>query len=312
MRYQFQRQLRGKLLLVFLLMIWEVGYSQNNLIKVDSKRNPDNSVDFTYVKEYPGTLSVVVKFERLTNSRYSTYPRILRANSGRLFSLNAIDKQQGIGYSFSYTYIRGAIEPKVDKNFSYLLPFEKGDKVTVRELGNLGKSYFKKDLPRDWKGYQFVCERDTVYATRKGVVLEVVDNFEIDNQSNYTANTNRLLIEHDDGTIANYIGFAKAGIFVQPGMKVFPHSQLGTLSNGSERGRFYFFIYYMAKPNKYERAKKPDVIAVEQFVTPFFVTESGKVQLTPRKNYNVVKDEEAITFEMSKREKKRFKSGDLN
>ncbi len=269
-------------------------------------------MDFTYIKEYPGTLSVVVKFERLTNSRYSTYPRILRANSGKLFSLKPINPEQGIGYSFSYTYIKGAIGAKISKNFTYLMPFKQASTVVVQELGNLGKNFFKKDLPREWKGYHFNSEEaDTVYAVRKGVVIDVVDKYQVDNSKNYTANRNSILVEHLDGTMAHYSGFAKGGTFVKIGSSVFPHTPIGTLSGGLDKGKLYFYIYFMAKPNKYERAKDPDEIAVEQFVTPIFATDKGNNPLTPGKKYSVVKEESLITSEMSKREKKRFKSGAL-
>lgn len=94
---------------------------------------------------------------------------------------------------------------------------------------------------------------DTIYNMRKGIVIDVINEFKTDSLDayKYTSKMNKIFIEHDDGTIARYVGFNSKSIFIKPGQTVYPQTKLGVLDifNNSVY-RLYFDIYYLKK-NKF-------------------------------------------------------------
>ena len=101
---------------------------------VKQKRNPDNNVDFYFEKSEPGSFLLSVKFKSVFNSHVADYLGVVKAGSGKFLSLRPIAKNNPISFSYSYSFIRGIPNPKVDSSFIYAFPFAKGKTVLVNEL----------------------------------------------------------------------------------------------------------------------------------------------------------------------------------
>lgn len=262
--------------------------------------NDDRSVEFSYSKNVPGTVTLDMVFKSLSNANYVRRPHYLNGYNGRLFLLRPSDPDRSIGFSFSYKFIRGRLKPKVNSEVVYALPFDNSKKVKVEELSEVGNTFTGKALPRNWRAYQFKSEADTVFAARRGVVVDVVEGFGIDTASHFQRNRNSLIVEHNDGTLAKYLGFAKNGVFPKLGDKVEVDTALGTLRDGAVKGALHFMTYFLIG-FEYEKEE-----TANEFITPVFATSDGSMTLTPQKTYISDHSELLIMQEMSKRERKKY------
>jgi hypothetical protein len=78
-------------------------------------------------------------------------------------------------------FFNNNINPKVDDNFVYILPYKKETPMFVEELSYLGSTYSNKEEPKGWKSYSFSSdEAQKIFAVRKGVVIEVVRDYDVD------------------------------------------------------------------------------------------------------------------------------------
>ncbi|MEJ5995931.1 hypothetical protein WG904_15995 [Pedobacter sp. Du54] len=285
--------------------------AQERPIKLEPKRNQNQSVDFNFQKTDPGTYTVVLNFSNLSNtSNPGTFFKAADY-SGRLFSLTPTVKEQGIGYSYSFSYIRGKLKPKYDVDFIYLLPYKDAAKVQVSESNFLGATYFGDTTPDDWKSYRFYTnEQDTVTAIRKGIVVEIKDLYETidENAVAYTSKTNELIIEHEDGTLATYRGFKKGTFTVKVGQTVFPGTLLGVNSRYDKNGKYNvsIMITYLKSADFENRSTSLSKSkSFYGFITPHFMTEDSLNEvLVSQKTYIVASTPQIIQKEMTKKELK--------
>lgn len=298
-----------------LLLLTSISYfstnAQESTLKVSHRVNSDKSIDFDYEKTDPGTYTVLMKFNELSNSSTNRDLQITaKYYSGRLTSLRPDNKDLGIGFSYSTTYIRGKLNPKYNPNFLYLLPYKKNTKVKASESYYVNSVYFGSTEPEDWKAYRFFSvNQDTVTAIRKGIVVELKDLYDTDESGGitYTSKTNDLIIEHTDGTLAVYRGFKKGSISLKIGQTVLPGAPLGinTRSNGNKLYGISIMVYYL-KSADFESAKNKNLSNTKSlygFITPHFsTTENADVILVPNQEYTSSGNYEVFKKELSKKE----------
>lgn len=299
--------MRNLLILFSLLLLNLLAFGQKAVIKLETRVNPDKSVDIYYDKTEPGSYTVSIKFKKLENAYSADYVGVIKSSLGKLYSLQPINKNNGIGLSYSYTYFRGEVNPKVDTSFVYLLPFNKGKSTFVDELNYLGTTIFGNELPKNWKSYQFISfDSDTIYAARKGLVVNVIDGNDYDTISYFTDKKNEVLVEHSDGSWASYKGLSKNAIFVSKGQTVYPQTPIGILGNreGKQINKLLFSVFFLTdaddKPNETLLNKKSRY----QFITPLFYTSEGILTVTPRTYYTADYTEAILTKEFTKKELK--------
>ncbi len=288
--------------------------AQSKVITVEYKKNDDNSYDFYYKKQKHGSYEISVKFTNLQNSLPSDYKGVVSGSYGKLFKLRPMNDKRSISFSYSYSYRRGSPNPKADNEIVYTLPFGKGKTVHVNEMTNLGEQFFEKAPPKNWKAYQFTLSSpDTVHAVRKGIVIEVTDLYEADTLNSYTYSrkTNKIIIEHPDGTLASYSGFMKSKILVKEGQTVYPQTSLGILGRYDNRKTYYrlaFMAYFLSDSSMGKKSKKNSSASGSsyEFITPYFYTSEGKLILAPKKEYTVDFNDDILTQELTRREKKNF------
>ena len=290
--------------------------AQERVIEINAVRNENNTVDFFYKKNKPGSYTIKVELTNLSNSNNSTdIEEVVENSSGKLFSLRPANPAIGIGYGYKFVYVMGNSRVKVDSLFQYILPFSKGKKVTVYESSNLNEKYFGSEKIESWKSYSSSSKTiDSVFAMRKGIVVDVINAFENDTITKmlYTSKTNTIKIEHEDGTYALYKGFKKNSFKVKLGDLVYPSTMLGTLNKfNNENYTLHFTIYYLNKELSFTPSKQTLKTAKSSnaFVTPYFFTQEGVIQIVPRNTYTADYNEAIITKEMSKKEiKQRLKN----
>lgn len=280
---------------------------QDDNIQITYKENPDNSVDFLYTKRMPGSYYVIVNFNTMSNCSQFDYKGVIKGRTGKLLKLTPLDNKLPIGFSYGFSYVRGTPNPRVNKDFNYVLPFKKGKTIEITESINLEEQFFEdSEKGKDWKS--FIVNRntaDTVHSMRKGVVIEVEDEFDENNSSReylYTSQMNAIYIEHEDGTVARYIGFKKGSIFVKLGQTVYPHTKLGVLSRFSDATyRLYFDVSYLGEIGSdiYSGATK--------YISPYFYTSNGTVKLKHATTYTANINEAIFTKEFTRRENRKYK-----
>lgn len=294
----------------FLFFFEILTLAQEQNIIVESQINSDNTASFRFTKRDFGTFYLEVIFKSLENANSTGYKGNIDSSSGNLFSIKSTDPRRSMSFSYNTTWIRGTLNARIDSNFVYLLPVSAEKTCSVYSQNFLYTQYFGAEKPRRWKSFQFnVNEGDTVFAARKGLVVEVIDGFTPDTAIIFSNKANAVIIEHEDGSLARY-GVLKSGsIGVKPGDVVFPHTPLAIAGtyNEARRTQISFMVYYLTAGDF--NSGKNSLVKMKHYyscVNPVFHTTAGNVQLKGHEEYTCNFLEEHITREMTKKEKRKF------
>jgi hypothetical protein len=306
-----------KKLILLLLFIPLVSFGQDD-IEVNYVENRDNSVSFSYEKRVPGSYFLIINFNNLGNTLTNkNQTKTIKSSTGSLFKLKPSNKLEKINFQYSYYYIKGNINPKVQLNYPYILPFEKEKVIKAVELYSIKKRYFNSELPKGWKSYSFTYdESQIVKSIRKGVVIEIENTYEIDNsiEKDYYSEQNSITIEHKDGTMAIYEGFDKNKIKVNLGETVYPQSKLGELAKFDSRSLYRLYLtvfYYKTIDGKSLNTIKSSNDTEISYLTPKFFQNNDLIKIISGNKYKVQFDEKSLFKEMRKREIKKFKASNF-
>lgn len=301
------------LIIVPLHFFWFTGLAQPRILTIETDRKEDQSVDFNYSKDAYGSFLVTIDFKKLENAYEMPFRKVVKSSIGKLFTIKPISEKNGISFSYNYWYIRGIPNPEIDSAFVYLLPLSQGKCVRVSHHKNIYEKYFGETPPKNWKSFHFsVSEGDTVFSARRGIVVEVVDEYDPDSTQAYsfTPKSNSIMVEHPDGTLAKYSVLKRGSLMVEPGQQVFAHQPLalaGTYDK-PENTHLRFFIKYLcedhfeAKATLNEKKRKQ----YYAFIDPVFCTQDGNIRL---KNNSIVTAEIREPYllqELTKRERKKM------
>jgi hypothetical protein len=304
-----------KKLILLLLFIPLISFGQKNIIDVDYVINNDNSVSFNYKKNVVGSYLVILEFSNLSNTRAQRrVSKILKNNSGSLFlKLKPINDENSIGFQYRTMYFKGSVNSKVNEDYPYILPFNKGDKITPRDLYSIENRYLNEEVPEGWKSYSFTFnEKKEVKAIRKGIVIEIKNTYTPDYsiEASFYSEQNSISIEHIDGTVATYKGFDKNTIQLKEGETVYPQTTLGQLVKYDKRDiyRLYLTLYsYTTKDNiSLFNLNSSDDYEITYLTPKFYVRNSLEI-LKDNNEYLVDFDEKTQFKEMRKKEIKKFK-----
>ena len=304
-----------KKLILLLVFIPLVSFGQKNIIDIDYVINNDNSVSFNYKKYVVGSYLVILDFSNLSNTRAQRrVSKILKNNSGSLFlKLKPINDENSIGFQYQTMYFKGSVNSKVNEDYPYILPFNKGDKITPRDLYSIENRYLNEEVPEGWKSYSFTFnEKKEVKAIRKGIVIEIKDTYTPDYsiEASFYSEQNSISIEHIDGTVATYKGFDKNTIQLKEGETVYPQTTLGQLVKYDKRDiyRLYLTLYsYTTKDGiSLFNLNSSDDYGITYLTPKFYVRNSLEI-LKDNNEYLVDFDEKTQFKEMRKKEIKKFK-----
>lgn len=286
-------------------------HAQERKLELSSERKSDKSVEISYKKADPGYYTVVLNFSELTNSSRPQETISVNATAGSLLTLKPTDPNQHIGYRYGYRYIRGKFKPRLTADFCYLFPYTAGIKCEVVEAGYANQRYFGAEKPADWKSYFFYTDKEEVVtAIRKGIVVEIVDEFETIENIEFTTRQNAVIVEHEDGSLVRYLGFKKGSLQVKPGDIVLPNSPLGfNTFRSKNRYGISIFMYYLSSLD-FESLQGQTLTkqkSLYSIITPrFAIDNTSCILLENRKTYTAFSSKEIIMKEMSKREIKKY------
>jgi hypothetical protein len=305
-------KIRSISLVVFASISFFNCFSQQPIIKINTKQEVDNSFTFSYEKEKFGSYRLSIKFDFLSNAPLSDYEGVVSSKSGTLFKLKPRATGQSISFRYSTTYILGNPNTRIDTSFIYLLPYPSNISATVTNMKFLGEQYFRNVKPKNWKAFHFTFDTTTTaIAARKGIVIDVINKYEVDKSEStiYSSMQNYLVIEHEDGSLATYQGFKKDSFKVADGDIVFPNTPLGSIEKmytGKNYGLSVMFYFL----NDKEFKKAADNVRNQnlynqkcsyEFYDPLFLTNTGVTRLKQNKKYLSTTNESIIIKEMSKR-----------
>ena len=129
-----------------------------------------------------------------------------------------------------------------------------------------------------------------------------------------------IIIEHEDGTMAKYKFLMFDEFKVGLGEVVYPSTPLGLVgvNANQQKGQLHFSIGYLKKSAKdidyfKDKYKGGHVIYdIFNYVNAwFYVNDNQVLKLETDKSYYTFYNDEIVTFEMTKREKKRWKKRKL-
>lgn len=255
--------------------------------------------------------TLVIYFNTINNLRASTgLPVIKTIGPGinRLFTL----ERSGPGstnFDWGWVYWLGTHKAKVD-DVDYVLPVTPGKKVEVVSLSSLKQTlYQEEDSTHYALGFNMV-DGDTIRAVRRGVVESIQQDIQTDTLTySFTRNRNSMRIRHEDGTVARYTNFKNNSALIEEGDEVLPGTPLALATQTNIVGDAYVLLTITYIEIEPERNVEYKEWATTKYVIPKFKTDGYQGELEPRKSYLAILNEDLITQEMSKREKKKYLSG---
>ena len=306
-----------KLLVIIAVLASLTVSSQAKPIELKLSRNDDKSLTCKYVKNLPGSYTVSIDVNEINNAFAPKLNYVINGINGSLFTLAPIDSKSSIKFSYRYKYSLGATNPKVDRLFTYLLPYKEGLNLECRDLSDVNHKYFDKELPKNYRALLFISDSTlTVRAVRKGVVVQVVNEHKTDTSMvySYSSERNKIIIEHEDGTLAKYEGFKQNKIRVKLGDIVYPNTVLGKTSRYDKREEYQLRLSIYFKTQ--ESFKKSNEASTDngrkiEYINPYFLTSEGILQLDAKKHYAGAINEDIITKEFTRKELKRRKKLEL-
>ena len=281
--------------------------SQPYALELSLESKTDNSMEISAQKTAPGTYTVRIEFSSLQNTTWMQpiYETAVQS-SGTILTLRPTHADEPVRCIYRYQYLTGRENTDPDTAFVYRLPYSSRCSARMRNLSQLRSATQTEEERKSWKAFQFRLEQgDTVYAVRKGIVTEIVDKYDPvpqEGHTSYHSYANRIKIEHEDGSIANYSVLQKGSFLVREGDTVYPDTPLalaGTYDNSHYQLRLMLYVYKKREPGKFR--------FMSIYLNPYFLTDEGPVKLQDNALYTPAITDELITQEMTKKEVKRRK-----
>lgn len=252
--------------------------------------------------------NVRIYFKELTNLKSNKnlpYITDVYPGSNFLFTLEKVDERRSSSFNYNYKCIRGCVNPKVDPNFTYLLPVGEG-KTTIPFNIEYLKINDKNPEPKDFYVIGFKLDLgDTIFAARRGIVISYRDTTKLTlNGYRYSSEDNFIEIFHNDCSFGKYQVLKKS--LVKIGQEVEAGEPIA-ISGGEKYisgPHVRFFVYY-----NYEQefeSKLSDGSNVKRYWAyiplVFYTKEENKSRLSFNNKYTSVHPDSIITQEMTKRE----------
>jgi hypothetical protein len=305
--------MKAKITIVFLLLILTKNSFSQNIIEIKYEQSQTGDMVFTASNSDYCDYLVTLKFDQLSNTNITPFVQVnVKPGSAQVLKLTPSRLNESIGFSLSYSWLKGTSKPKIDPSFLYLLPIKTGQNTRAIQLKDL-KEFLGKPVTEPWYQLGFTMNTgDTIYASRGGIVCKI-------NAGNgstasrgvmYTSLTNSVEIFHTDGTFAKYDLLKKDGILVKPGAKVNAGDPIGIVGNVYSDPRVYFMVYYLDE-KKINNTGVITTAGYSSYKPKFIINEKeGGDYINTNDSYIAYKPVNVITREMSKREKEKFLNGD--
>jgi hypothetical protein len=287
---------------------------EQRLIVIRHEKNNQGNIDFYCENKGFCTYTVTVTFSSLMNLEADIpLPATVEVQPGtqRIFTLRKMSTP--INFQYHFQTAKGCLHPKADTGFTYLLPIAPGKEARIFELSYIGAKYVGESKPKDYYVIGVhMHSGDTIYAARRGRVVEVKDDANItDSGISYDREENYVDIVHDDCTFGKYTVFRDSSIFVHPGDWIEAGQPLGIV--GGERytagPHVRFSVRYHLDQEILDKDGQPAGRKEPWAYVPmnFWVKETGKVHLVKGTTFTCEHPTDLITREMTKKEARKWK-----
>lgn len=219
------------LYLLLLFPLFGLMSQSDDLLVSTAAQTGKVSFEFDYAGFYAKTILLDIPPGQYTSSSYSI-PLFKTVHNGRGRLLSVITDNQSPSYSI--TSVNGCLNTKAS-DVKYLLPITAGKTTEVIHLQNLAAELLGKEKPENWYALALSMQaNDTVFAARRGIVVEVVDGKTLREGSNlsFSASYNYVVIEHEDCTWMRYELLKSQKIFVALGDEIEASEPIGEIANG--------------------------------------------------------------------------------
>lgn len=216
-----------RLLTCTILLIGFCSLSHGQFIGVEPDFEEDEALLWAY-NSYPCpvTLSATASNIDTTFKKYipdNEKRALIKSDSLRDLIVNARDM-------LSYNFVLGNPKAVHDESYQYSLPYPPGSSYKLTQ-GN--DTPFSHNVPIAKYAYDFAMpEGSFISAARSGVVGFVLDHNVVGGNSKQLKDkSNRILVCHDDGTVAAYGHLQHKGGLVEVGDRVFVGQVIGLSGN---------------------------------------------------------------------------------
>lgn len=216
-----------RILSCVILLIGFCSISYGQYIGVEPDFEGDEDLLWAY-NNYPCPVTLSATAPTIDTTFKAYIPKkekraLIRGDSLHNFIINS--KQM-----LSFNFILGNPEAVHDDTYRYNLPYPSGSSYMLTQGNNTDYSH---SGPIAKYAYDFAMpEGSFVSAARSGVVGFVLDHFEIGgNNKNLKDKSNRVLVCHNDGTVAVYAHLQHKGALVEIGDRVFVGQVIGLSGN---------------------------------------------------------------------------------
>lgn len=304
--------IKRTILYLMFLLLCKSAFSQNRDVTVTFQFTANGDVVFMANNSDFCDYFVTLSFNGLSNTTAPPTAQVnVRPGLSQILKLTPVRKNEPIRFGYSYSYIKGNSNPKINAQFRYLLPVKEGKSTSANELKNLTE-FLGKPVPPNWYALSFTMnEGDTVYAARGGVVCRINPAGKVTGNTGtiYTSSTNSVEIFHEDGTIAKYDLLKNKGILARSGQKINAGDPVGIIGKVYDSVVLNFIVYYLDK-NLIQNDLGFLSAGYSSYKPKFALTEKTGSLLTPGEMYTALKPVSVIMQEMSKKEKERYLKGD--
>ncbi len=284
-------------LIAALACITTFGRAEQPSVNVSSRLLADNSLGFFADIDGFGTFTIQLKFNSVANAAVAAEQLFTVTGSGQFFTLEPEDASEPVEAEYYYNWLQGELNPAVQPDFIYRLPFNAGISTSPKRLSNYEAGMMRGNFV-DFTVWEFPLSKDgTIFATRAGEVIMVNGFYPpvegvTPEEAFYIDRGNSIYVQHTDGTIGVYSVLDNGSLMVAPGDTVYPDTPLAKAGAiESDRYALRFSLYYFATNRSKLHA---DMFSQTYYLNPVFSTEFGAIRLDE-------KDADTVTAQVDKK-----------
>lgn len=310
---------RTKLLVLFALSV-TTSFAQSSVIECSTERNHDNSISIIASSTAFGQYTIKLTFTSFSgftgNSQIFNNVFLGSIEGGRkeILKLSPQSSTASTSLQYRYRYFPGrSLQKAPDSSFAYLLPATPGNHLRISSVKSLSEWVGPKSSD-NYYATGFVYKLgDTICASRAGFVTVCIGNEKEGEAASvtYRRSRNKFVVQHKDGSIAEYSILAPIKLLTTEGSYIFPGEPLAVFNEESAKYHLFFSVYYLDQKrvlsdnDAYVSSTSPSCY----LSTPahFYSNENEpSISLSINKEYLVLHPRELIALEMTKRDKKKM------
>lgn len=225
---------------ILILVFFFASYTQTAF---SQKSNESKNVEVTSVKSdntfhinaenknpFSITLTIKVTGKNFKLNTRQPVTKVIDGNSTKhLVSVYADDNGKSFEFNTNYNWVMGDSRARHNDSYIYALPYKTGESYRIGQgydgsFSHSGDIRFSIDFMMPLK--------TQVHAARGGRVVQVYEDSDRGGASEeFKETSNFIIVEHNDGTFAEYAHLSKNGVLVNPGQKVFEGQIIGFSGN---------------------------------------------------------------------------------